>query len=90
MQTFLPYPSFYHSLACLDYERLGKQIQSWLDTHAGDFSEIVDFRASLANHEIPWKEEESEYIFTAGFWAYESELTPIDQPNPIIQEGRFR
>lgn len=25
MQTFLPYPSFTHSLACLDNKRLGKQ-----------------------------------------------------------------
>lgn len=25
MQTFLPYPDFYDSLACLDYRRLGKQ-----------------------------------------------------------------
>jgi hypothetical protein len=25
MQTFLPYPNFHKSLACLDYKRLGKQ-----------------------------------------------------------------
>lgn len=25
MQTFLPHPSFHHSLDCLDYRRLGKQ-----------------------------------------------------------------
>ena len=30
MQTFLPYPSFIDSAACLDYRRLGKQrIEAW-------------------------------------------------------------
>lgn len=30
MQTFLPYPSFQESAACLDYRRLGKQrVEAW-------------------------------------------------------------
>jgi hypothetical protein len=33
MQTFLPYPDFARSAACLDYRRLGKQRVECLQIH---------------------------------------------------------
>lgn len=42
-------------------------VESWLYTHAGDFSSITDFYADLEPREgnvlIDWAEEESEYAF---------------------------
>lgn len=39
----------------------------WLDSHAGDFSSITDFSASIEDGEntveIPWDDEESELVF---------------------------
>lgn len=44
-------------------------VQDWLDTHAGDFSEVTDFEASIEDGpdtvEIPWVHEESELTFNA-------------------------
>jgi hypothetical protein len=44
-----------------------ESVQHWLDSHAGDFSGIEDFWASLEDGnetiEIPWKEEENEFRF---------------------------
>ena len=37
-------------------------IQDWLDTHAGDFSEVMDFAALPT---IEWAREESEFFFLA-------------------------
>jgi hypothetical protein len=36
------------------------EIEAWLATHSGDFSEILDFAASIGTKEIPWADEESE------------------------------
>lgn len=42
-------------------------VQSWLDTHAGDFSEIIDFRASVEcdgeTVDIDWSDEGNEMTF---------------------------
>ncbi|MBF9135275.1 hypothetical protein I0C86_41225 [Plantactinospora sp. S1510] len=39
----------------------------WLDSHAGDFAEIIDFEASVedgdATIDIPWADEESEMTY---------------------------
>lgn len=45
-----------------------ESVQRWLDTHAGDFSSVTDFWASLEDDngetvEIPWQDEESEVTF---------------------------
>ena len=38
-------------------------IQDWLDTHAGDFSRVTDFNASLADWESGWATEEGELVY---------------------------
>jgi hypothetical protein len=37
----------------------------WLDTHAGDFQEIIDFSADFGDNEFvsDWENEDSEYTF---------------------------
>ena len=44
-----------------------ESVRRWLDCHAGDFSEIVDFSASLEvgdqTVEIPWATEEGESAY---------------------------
>lgn len=44
-----------------------ESVQRWLDTHAGDFSSITDFSASIedgdATIDIPWESEESEMAY---------------------------
>lgn len=44
-----------------------ESVQRWLDTHAGDFSSITDFCASIedgdATIDIPWESEESEMTY---------------------------
>ena len=39
-------------------------VSDWIDSHAGDFSSIIDFSASLEDGEnsieIPWQSEENE------------------------------
>ena len=42
-------------------------VAAWLDMHAGDFSSVTDFSASIEDGEntveIPWDDEESEAVF---------------------------
>ena len=49
-----------------------ESVQSWLDTHAGDFSSVDDFFASIEDGEdtveIPWADEESELSYND--WTY--------------------
>ncbi len=44
-----------------------ESLECWLDCHAGDFSEVTDFRASVEvdgeTVEIEWADEESELVF---------------------------
>ena len=44
-----------------------ESVQRWLDTHAGDFSAIKDFHASIEDGddtiEIPWADEDNEYAY---------------------------
>lgn len=40
-------------------ENVGK----WLDTNAGDFQKIIDFRAIVGETEIPWASEENEIMY---------------------------
>ena len=37
-----------------------EDIQEWLDTHAGDFQEVIDFGASIEEVEIPFLDQENE------------------------------
>ena len=50
-------------------------VQSWLDTHAGDFSEITDFQASIEcdgeTVEIDWRDEESGFTFNDAMYPCE-------------------
>jgi hypothetical protein len=51
-----------------------ESVQGWLDTHAGDFAEVLDFKASIEvdgeTVEIDWADEESEWAY-ADCWAEE-------------------
>jgi hypothetical protein len=44
-----------------------ESVQGWLDTHAGDFSSITDFEASVEDGDdtvdIPWADEANEVEF---------------------------
>jgi hypothetical protein len=44
-----------------------ESVQAWLDTHAGDFSNVIDFEASIEDGDvtvdIPWADEDSELTF---------------------------
>ena len=40
-----------------------EDIQEWLDTHAGDFQEVIDFRASIGEVEIPFLDQENEMLY---------------------------
>lgn len=44
------------------------EVERWLGTHAGDFSAIEDFRASIGTYEIPWANEDSELTFNDCMW----------------------
>ena len=46
-----------------DVDATREAIQNWLDTHAGDFSHIVDFAASIEDVEIPWSDEDNEMCY---------------------------
>jgi hypothetical protein len=50
-------------------------VQNWLDTHAGDFSEVTDFYASIEDGdgttEVPWASEESELTYNDAVYADE-------------------
>ena len=64
--------AYSYSLSSYDVENMrgedGKiarrEIQSWLDSHAGDFSEITDFRATIGNAEYGWSDPESELTYS--------------------------
>ncbi len=47
----------------------------WLDSHAGDFSGITDFYASIEDGdstvEIPWESEDNEVAFSDLMYPYE-------------------
>jgi len=48
-----------------------ESVQAWLDTHAGDFSNVTDFEASIESGDdtidIPWKSEASEFTYADCF-----------------------
>jgi hypothetical protein len=51
-----------------DDERITREsVSLWLDSHAGDFSGVIDFSASLEDGgptiDIPWASEENEVTF---------------------------
>lgn len=50
-----------------DLENIGKatreNVDRWLRTNAGDFSQILDFYAVVGKVVIPWQEEENEFLF---------------------------
>ena len=61
-----------YDLSSYDMENLGDprdraNVERWLDTHAGDFQSVTDFRAdfddALGNIIHEWKDEESELTF---------------------------
>jgi len=45
-----------------------ESVQGWLDTHAGDFAEITDFSANIADGDsdviLEWSDEESELTYS--------------------------
>lgn len=47
-----------------------EDIQIWLDSHAGDFSTVVDFRADFGtlNKTFDWEDKENEYKFQDSFY----------------------
>ncbi len=55
-------------------------VQLWIDSHAGDFQHIEDFRASIEpinpakpTVEIPWKSEENEMVFNDCMYPVEAD-----------------
>lgn len=56
-----------YNLSAHDLSSIGEptqdNVQSWLDTHAGDFQSIEDFHAIIGETEINWQTEESESIY---------------------------
>ena len=52
-------------------------VQRWLDTHAGDFSSVDDFWASIENDgdtvEIPWENEDNEFAYNDAMYPYDTE-----------------
>jgi len=55
------------NLSAYDVENIGEltreNIQLWLDSHAGDFQSILDFRADIDEFESDFETEEGECIF---------------------------
>ena len=55
-------------LTAYDMKNIGKptrrNVEAWLATNAGDFSEIVDFRAIIGEKEIGWKKEENGFVYS--------------------------
>jgi hypothetical protein len=47
-------------------------VDDWLSRHAGDFSEILDFTADIADGDkdivIPWADEENEMTYADCMW----------------------
>ena len=46
-----------------------KSIQAWLDTHAGDFSHISDFAATIEEVEILWRDEENDFVWNYAMYS---------------------
>lgn len=50
-----------------------ESLERWLDCHAGDFSEIIDFYASIEDGDLsidlPWSSEESEITFNGAMYS---------------------
>lgn len=46
-------------------------IQSWLDTHAGDFSEILDFEAVIGESVYGWRDDDSEWTYLGAMYGFE-------------------
>ena len=59
--------SYRYNLTPSDVGQIGeftrKNVQIWLNTHSGDFSQIVDFKATIGDDWIEWEKEESEDIY---------------------------
>ena len=63
--------AYTYSLTAYDVENMrgddGKiarrEIQSWLDKNAGDFSEVTDFRALIAGASYGWADPESQATY---------------------------
>lgn len=56
-----------YNLNAHDIENIGEitreNISAWIDTHSGDFRNIVDFHAVVGEKEFPWQTEEGEVAF---------------------------
>jgi hypothetical protein len=56
-----------YPLSRYDMKNIGEptreNVSAWIDTHSGDFQNIVDFRAIVGEVELPWGAEESEMAF---------------------------
>ncbi len=56
-----------YPLTAHDVENMGRftrdNVEDWLTSHAGDFQEITDFRATFGDEWIEWDSEESEITF---------------------------
>lgn len=50
-----------------DLENIGEftrdNVEQWLTSHSGDFSEVTDFTAVCGETEIPWSSEENEMAY---------------------------
>jgi hypothetical protein len=51
-------------LSDYDLENIGEfnreNVEQWLMTHTGDFSQVIDFTATCGEIEIPWSSEDNE------------------------------
>jgi hypothetical protein len=59
-----------------DGEITRESVESWVDTHSGDFQEVIDFEASLESGDdtidIPWATEEGELAYLDATSEYEA------------------
>lgn len=65
-------------LRAYDVENIGEtvgreSVLDWLYLHTGDFQSIDDFSAVVGGVEIPWQDEDSEYV-------YNNCMYPSDEP----------
>ena len=56
-----------YTLEAHDVSNLGdftrENVEQWLASHAGDFSEVVDFAATVGDEWIEWDSEDNEGVF---------------------------
>ena len=61
--------TYTYQLTQYDMENIGEptreNVETWLSTHAGYFQSIKDFHALVGETEIPWKDEENEFLFNS-------------------------